>query len=129
MVKYEYDVATESFKRVDNRGNKLKINITEARRIESLLNLGHNPNYIWNKINFINDVSITTVRTFIKNLEAGNIDLEGDYPAPALLMEDMTMEARVKRLEDVVFTPKKACDCSCDSLSKNKSWKNLWGLL
>lgn len=133
MVKYVYDVETESFKRADNRGIKLKINISEARRIESLLTLGHNPNAIYNKMNFAQNVSITTLRTFIKNLEAGNIDLEGDYPAPSVIMQDMSMEARIKKLEDdwEKFQRKyieNSCSCDCNETPK-KSWRNLWGVL
>lgn len=132
MVKYYYDVDTESFKRVDNRGNKLKINISEARRIESLLKLGYNPNSIYNKMDFTQKVGISTVRTFVKNLEAGNINLEGDYPAPSIILEEMSIESRIKKLEDDLELFKEkylTAGCSCDCEEHKNSWRNLWGVL
>ena len=99
MVRYEYRVDEEDFKRIDNRGRPIKINITEARQIESLLNLGYSITKIYDKVDFYEDVSITTLRTFVRNLKEGDIDLEGDYPAPVYIKKDIDLEARVFKLE------------------------------
>lgn len=114
-MKYEYRVEEEDFKRVDNRGRPLKINISEARQIESLRTLGYPVSKIYEKIEFNKDVSITTLRTFIKNMESGNISLEGDYPAPVHIKKDMDLEARLCRIEESVKRLEKSLDeCKCD---------------
>ena len=83
MVNYEYNVELEQFKRVDNRGPSLPFNIVEARRIESMMNLGMKAPTIFKKIDFVNEVSMTNLRTFMNNLKDGNIiGLDNDYPAP-----------------------------------------------
>ena len=99
-MRYEYDVETETFRRIDGRGRALEFNITEAKRIESLRNLGFSVQKIYDKIDFANDVSITNLRTFIRNLESGELSTEGDYPAPAPVIKDLDLEARVQRLEE-----------------------------
>ena len=100
MVKYEYRTDTEMFKRVDNRGPYLKFNIVEARRIQSMLDMGLKTPTIYKKIDFVNDVSITNLRTFIDNLNKGNIELDGDYPSPVYQVSEMDLEERVSRLEE-----------------------------
>ena len=140
MVKYEYDVDEEGFRRVDRRGRILPINIVEARRIASLLDLGFGVDTIHKKMVYNQDVSKTTTRSFIKNYREGNISLEGDFPAPTKVMEHMDTEAkltemdnRIKSLEDrfaeirsdCFATGFATCDCGCE----DKSWKNLWGRL
>lgn len=127
MVKYEYDVEEEGFRRVDRRGRILPINITEARRIESLLNLGWGVDAIHSKMVYTQKVSKTTTRSFIKNLKEGNINLEGDYPAPTKQMEEMDLEARLTRMENDIEDLKKR-PCSCQEQS-DSNWKNLWGRL
>lgn len=99
MVEYEYKPELEVFRRVDNRGPSLKINIVEARRIESMMNLGIKAPTIMKKINFTHNISMTTLRTIMNNIEKGNIRLDGDYPAPTNLIKDMDMEVRIAQLE------------------------------
>ncbi len=99
MVKYEYDALVEGFRRVDNRGRVLPINISEARRIESLHRVGHKVSDIYYQINFSQKVSLTTLKTFIRNLDDGNINLEGDYPAPKVLVDEFDVEAKIATLE------------------------------
>ena len=99
MVKYEYRPELEVFKRVDNRGPALKFNIVEARRIQTMLELGNKIPTIYSKIDFVNNVSMTNLRTFVNNLNDGNINLDGDYPAPKESIYDLDVEARLSRLE------------------------------
>lgn len=130
MVKYYYDVDEEGFRREDRRGRILPINIVEARRIESLRNLGWGVDAIHKKMVYTQTVSKTTTRSFIKNLEAGNINLGGDYPAPTRQMENMDMEARLSRVEEKIDSLEKrtSLGCCCET-DDDKSWKNLWGKL
>lgn len=140
MVKYEYDVDEEGFRRVDRRGRILPINITEGRRIASLVDLGWGVEAIHGKMVYIQPVSKTTTRSFIKNYKEGNIDLDGDFPAPIKVMEHMDTEAklnelegRVKSLEDGFAEIRADCFitdfATVNYESKDKSWKNLWGRL
>lgn len=99
-MKYEYRADLEMFKRVDNRGPGLKFNIVEARRIKSMLDMGMKAPTIYQKIDFVNNVSITNLRTFIDNLNKGNIDLDGDYPSPVYQVEEINLNERVSRLEE-----------------------------
>jgi len=98
-MRYEYDVETETFRRIDGRGRPLEFNIIEAKRIESLRNLGFSVQKIYDKIDFANDVSITNLRTFIKNLESGELSTEGEFPAPTPVIKDLDLEVRVQKLE------------------------------
>lgn len=100
MVKYEYRPELEMFKRVDNRGYPLKFNIVEGRRIESMLKMGLKVPTIYSKIDFVNDVSITNLRTFVDNLKKGNIDLTGDYPSPVYQVKEIALEERISKLEE-----------------------------
>ena len=105
MVKYDYDVEKECFKRVDNRGRPLMINITEGKKVESMLNLGYPISQIYRKIDWVNDINETNLRTFVRNLQNGNIDVSGDYPAPRPVFEDLTisgLENRIEKLEEIV---------------------------
>lgn len=99
MVKYEYRPELEVFKRVDNRGYPLKFNIVEGRRIQQMLDMGLKIPTIYNKIDFVNDVSITNLRTFVDNLNKGNIDLDGDYPVPVHQIAEIGLDERVSQLE------------------------------
>lgn len=78
MVKYEYNPDLEVFRRVDNRGPSLKVNIMEARRIKSMMDLGIKAPTILMKIDFVNPISMTNLRTIMKNIEKGNLELDGD---------------------------------------------------
>lgn len=102
MMRYDYDVETETFRRIDGRGRPLEFNIVEARRIESLRNLGFSVQKIYDKIDFANDVTVTNVRTFVKNLENGELNTEGEFPAPTPVFKDLDLEARVRDLEQEV---------------------------
>ena len=99
-MRYEYDVQSESFRRIDGRGRPLPFNITEAKRIKSLRDLGFSVQRIYDKIDFANDVSITNLRTFIRNLENGELSTEGEFPAPTPVIKDLDLEVRVQRLEE-----------------------------
>ena len=103
MVEYRYNVDLEMFRRVDNRGPSLPFNITEARRIESMMNLGMKAPSILKKIDFVNEVSMTNLRTFMNNLEDGNIlGLDEDYPVPNGQFVDLDSQARLTSLEERV---------------------------
>ena len=113
MAKYEYNIELEAFRRTDKRGRPLYFNITEARRIQNMLEMGCSVPQIYNKIDFERDVSVTNLRTFIRNLNEGNLSLEGDYPAPVGVVKEIgtetkiqALEDRVKALEDEVFETK-----------------------
>lgn len=130
MVKYEYNVEDEVFKRVDKRGYSLKVNIVEARRIKSLMDLGNNPYEIMRKIEFANGISITTLRTVMKNIREGNINLEGDYPVPTQQLKEMDLSVRVENLEKRVTALEEpvTCDCECNNESfvgKVKGWMSM----
>lgn len=140
MVQYEYDIEEEGFRRVDRRGKILPINIMEARRIASLLDLGWGADAIHNKMVYTQSgVTRTTTKSFIKNYRNGNINLDGDYPAPVKVMEAMDTEVRlndldnrVANLENIISELKSDCfaggfaTCGC---SEERNWKNLWGRL
>lgn len=115
MVKYEYNEELEVFKRVDNRGVPLYFNISEARQIESMRRLGMKAPTIQKRIDFVNDVSATNLRTFIKNLEEGNIDLSGDYRLPSKSFEELDWEARISKIEsDLADMRERYCTCECE---------------
>lgn len=99
MVKYDYDVTIEGFRRVDRRGRPLYINITEARRIVHMLEMGCSLAKIYSKIDFARDISTTTLRTFAKNYNQGNISVEGDYPTPREIVEEISLSTKVEKLE------------------------------
>ena len=101
-MRYDYDVETETFRRIDGRGRPLEFNIVEARRIEQLRNLGFSVQKIYDKIDFANDVTVTNVRTFVKNMENGELSTEGEFPAPTPVFKDLDLEARVRDLEHEV---------------------------
>lgn len=128
MVKYQYNVEMEGFQRIDRRGRVLPINITEGRRIDSMSQLGCSSQEIYDGITFnAKTVTHSTVKTFLKNVKEGNINLEGDYPAPSKTIEEMSLESRVDRLEekmDSLLKQPPTCDCQSE-----KSWRNLWGKL
>lgn len=130
MAMYEYRPDLEMFKRKDNRGPALKFNIIEGRRIKSMYELGDKVPTIYSKIDFVNDVSITNLRTFVKNLEMGNIDLDGEYPAPREQIVDMTLSERIRNLEERVGElEKNECKCIDENkpiLDRVKLWKTMF---
>lgn len=133
MVEYKYNVELEQFRRVDNRGPSLPFNITEARRIQTMMDLGIKAPSILKKIDFSHEVSMTNLRTFMNNLEQGNIvGLDEDYPAPVGQFMDMDLdsrvlglEKRVKSLEDIMSELKTDCFSSGFATEKNNK-KSVW---
>ena len=118
MAKYVYDVEDENFRRVgDKRGIPLNVNITEAHRIVNLLELGSSVESIFDKVKLSNPkASRSTIRSFIKNYDEGNIELPTDAPVPVKIFDEMTNESnydelaiRVKNLEDKVSEIKSEC--------------------
>lgn len=101
MAEYYYDVHDEVFKRTDNRGNHLAVNVAEAQRIESLINLGYSEYKIQDKVVLSNPkASRSTINSFIKNLKAGNIHMPEDAPAPILMFDSLTDSERIDALEE-----------------------------
>lgn len=100
---YHYDVDDEVFKREDNSGKPLAINITEAQRIVTLLNLGYKRYEIEKKVSLSNPKSAySTINSFIKNYEKNNIEIPTDAPAPVKVFESLTDEDRISALEERV---------------------------
>ena len=123
-MKYNYDVENECFIREDGLGKKFHINITEARRIVTLHDLGNNVSEIRNKIQFqSNKVSEITIRNFLKQIGNGNIDLTGDYPAPSNVVFELTLEERISNLEERV----KELEDKKEAV-KTVSWRERLGL-
>ena len=130
-MKYKYDVTVEQFRRVDGKGVTLPFNIVEARRIESMIGLGIKTPTILKKMDFVNDVSITNLRTFVANLEQGNIlGLDNDYPMPTIQLEEIgdeikytELENRVKTLENQMAEIKS--DCFCTSFANDSQSKGI----
>lgn len=124
MVNYYYDVGSESFKREDNRGKGLYVNITEAQRIVNLLDLGHSLTEVEGKVTLSNPKGTsTTIKSFIKNYKNGNIEMPIDAPAPVRVFEELSdssrideLEERVSALEEIFAKPKKT------RFEKVKSW-------
>ena len=133
MVKYEYDIDKECFRRVDNRGRPIMINITEGKKVDSLLTLGYPISEIYRKIDWVNDINETNLRTFVRNLKDGNIDVDGDYPVPQIIFEDLTIdgfEDRIKALERIVERHENMISELKSDLVQNKklSWRERLGL-
>ena len=102
-MKYEYDVNAEAFKRVDNRGKLLHINISEAQRIISLLNLGHSIVNIESKVKLSNPKgTVTTIKSFIKNYKNGDIIMPDDAPAPVRTFEEFNFDNSLDDLNERV---------------------------
>lgn len=110
MVKWYYDDVEEVFKRSDNRGNHLAINIVEAQQIIRFVDLGYNNVEITNKVPISNPkCGSTTVSSFIKNYKLGNINMPEDAPVPTKVFDSITeenrlddMESRIAKLESDV---------------------------
>lgn len=128
MVEYKYNEEIEMFRRVDNRGPSLKVNIVEARRIKSMMDLGIKAPTIMKKIDFVNNISMTNLRTIMSNIQNGNIDLDGDYPIPSGQIKDMDIEIRINQLEKDLNEFKRKVLHHDDVLSEmNDSKKKLTG--
>lgn len=131
MAEYYYDSNDEVFKRMDNRGNYLAINISEALRIIGLIDLGYSNYSIKNKVIISNPkCKSTTIDSFIRNYKNGNIIIPENAPAPTQLFESITvddrinsLEKRVDELEELINNNNVISKNSENSLSdKVKSW-------
>lgn len=99
-MKYEYSESEECFKRMDNRGRPLFVNIVEARQIESYLDLGYSVEEIKDKVKLSNrKAGRHTIISVIKNLKEGNIELEGDYEIPFPQLIEVDDDMRISALE------------------------------
>lgn len=127
-MKYEYNIEKEAFIREDGLGKKFHINITEARRIITLHDLGNTISEIRNKIQFqSNKVSESTINNFINQVEKGNIDLNGDYPAPSNVIFDLTLEERIDNIEEAINRIEEELE-GLKSSKNNVSWLRRIGL-
>ena len=129
MANYKYDSQLEVFKRTDNRGNHLAVNISEAQRIISLLDLGYSASKIQNKIRLSNPkASTSTLNSFIRNYVDGNIFMPDDAPAPVRSLESISDNDRINRLEERVIELEKKVDGMTSEdkglVGKAKSWFN-----
>ena len=126
-MKYEYEPSLECYKRIDKTGRPLKFNIEEARRIKSMRDMGCTVSSIYRKIDWSNDVSETQLRTFVENIEKGNIPLDGEYPTPVKTQSTKNsriddLEKRVTSLEDRMSELRSDCFVSAfASQSKKKN--------
>ena len=127
MAKYEYDPIIEKFRRVDNKGKPLDINIVEARRIVALKNLGYKVPSIFrdNEMNLPSKIGITTLRTFIKNYDDGNISIEGEFPVPKAVFDDMTKESEIDDLKRRVEILEQVVEKKTEEKSKVRKWLKL----
>lgn len=131
MANYKYDSQLEVFKRTDNRGNHLAVNVSEAQRIISLLDLGYSASKIQNKVRLSNPkASTSTLNSFIRNYIEGNIFMPEDAPAPVRSIESLTDNDRISRLEERVTKLEEELEfMNNDSedkglVEKAKSWFN-----
>ena len=131
MAEYYYDADDEVFKRMDNRGNYLAINISEALRIVGLIDLGYSNYSIKNKVVISNPkCKSTTIDSFIKNYKNGNINMPENAPAPVHIFESIAeedrlseLEKRVSRLEEMLENNNVISENGEKSLKdKVKSW-------
>ena len=110
MAKYHYNVEKEAFVREDNKGKPLYVNISEAQKIVLQLDLGYSVSSIEGKVALSNPKgTVTTIRSFIRNYKAGNIEISSDAPAPARVFDDILesnkleeLEERIENLEDII---------------------------
>ena len=127
-MKYIYNVELEAFKREDNRGKPLYVNITEANRIISLINLGYTVADVTNKVSLSNPKgTVTTINSFIKNYRNGNIILPDDAPAPVNVFESLTESDRISALEDrVTELENKFSEITFTEETEVESWWEKW---
>lgn len=124
-MKYEYNSSLECFEREDKLGKKFYINSNEAQRIVTMRELGYSIGRICAKIQFNSDkVYESTVANFLKNVDEGNIIVNGDYPAPKGVIKELTVSDRLVSLEERVTELEKIIDIEKSSWTdKVKSWK------
>lgn len=130
-MRYNYDSELGAFVREDGLGKKFWITMVEAHRIMTLYELDVSPNQIVARIQFKNPkTTVSTVNNLIKNVESGDIVLDTDVPLPVEDFDDVSIEARITKLEhDVEYIKRlleKPCECECkeeESISdKVKAW-------
>lgn len=128
-AKYEYNSKLECFERRDKngviRGKKVWANIDEARRVVTMHQLGNSKDQIANKIVFNSPkASAYTVRTIIELWEDNRIVIDGDFPAPVKVYEEMDYEVRITELEHRIEKLEDLLDKSDDIglIGKVKSW-------
>lgn len=124
-MKYEYNSSLECFEREDKLGKKFYINSNEAQRIVTMRELGYSIGRICAKIQFNSDkVYESTVANFLKNVDEGNIIVNGDYPAPKGVIKELTVSDRLVSLEERVTELEEIINSEKSSWTdKVKSWK------
>lgn len=121
MAIYEYDPIDEVFVREDRCGKRLAVNIAEAERIITYMNLGYSMDEIQSKIELVNEKgSRTTVKSFIKNYNQDNIKMPENAPAPVKFIESIEDDIKLEELEKRITELEKRVDESW--LMKLKSW-------
>ena len=86
-----------------------------------MMDLGIKAPTILMKIDFVNPISMTNLRTIMKNIENGNLELDGDYPVPTNQLDDINTEIRLSNLEERMNELENKSDC--DSIvDKVKLW-------
>ena len=102
-MEYVYNELDECFRRVDNKGRPLWVNITEARQIENLVNLGYSVEDIKDKVKLSHrKAGRYAIVSMIKNIKEGNIDLDGDYAIPESQFDEINDEIKITALENRV---------------------------
>lgn len=100
MVSYTYDEQCECFKRDDNRGRPLAVNVSEAQKIVSLMDLGYSMNEITGRVSLSDPkATVSTIRSFIRNYRNGNIKMPVDAPAPTRNFENFSNDIKIEELE------------------------------
>ena len=130
-MRYNYDSELGAFVREDGLGKKFWITMVEAHRIMTLYELGVSPNQIGAKIQFKNPkTTVSTVNNLIKNVESGDIVLDTDVPLPVEDFDDVSIEARITKLEhDVEYIKRlleKPCECECKEEESIKDKVKAW---
>ena len=121
-MKYEYNSSLECFEREDKLGKKFYINSNEAQRIVTMRELGYSIGRICAKIQFNSDkVYESTVANFLKNVDEGNIIVNGDYPAPKGVIKELTVSDRIISLEERVTALEEQL-VNRNVVDKVKSW-------
>lgn len=130
-MRYNYNSSIGAFVREDGAGKKFWITMVEAHRIMTLYELGNSPNQIGVKVQFKSPkTTVSTIINFINNVENGNIVLDTDVPLPVDEFEDISVEARITKLEhDVEYIKRlleKPCECECKEEESIKDKVKAW---
>ena len=121
-MRYDYNSELECFVREDGLGKKIWINSSEAQRIVTMRDLGYSIAKINAKIDFNSDkVYESTIVNFLKNVDEGNIIVNGDYPAPKKMVDDLTVSDRITNLEKRISDLE---DMIEDIMNTDDSWGN-----